>query len=124
MKSWIKTDHNFFQLTLTDPASKLIIKFIEDGEENAAFALASILLEILPDSKPRPPIEKGEPIYIPKRTPQVRLERWYYNEFLKKDFQPLIELNPKRAFDLACSLLQRYLELENEDRTSDEYEDY
>lgn len=124
VKGWIKTDHNFFQLTLTDPASKLIIKFIEDGEENAAFALASILLEILPDPKPRTAIEKDELIYVPKRTPQVRLERWHYNEFLKKDFQPLIELNLKRAFDLACSLLQRYLELENEGRTNEEYEDH
>ncbi|MEK7066640.1 MAG: hypothetical protein AAB965_03685, partial [Patescibacteria group bacterium] len=121
-KEWVKTEHNIFQLTLTDPASKFINKLIEDREEDAAFGLASILMEVLPDPRPIPSDDEG--VYHPRREPRVRLERWHYNEFLKKEFKELIVLNPKRCFDLICSLLERHLELEHEGNKNHKYEDH
>lgn len=122
VKDWIKARHNFFQLKLTDPTSKLIDKFIEDGEENAAFDLAFTLLEILPDNKMKLEVEEEKPAYRPKREPQARLDNWHYNEFLKKEFKKLVELNPKRSFDMIYSLLRRYLEIENADREEKDHE--
>ncbi|MFH1930699.1 MAG: hypothetical protein ABIN18_03800 [Pseudomonadota bacterium] len=122
-KNWVKTEHQIFQLTLLDSTNDLINKYIEDGEENAAFELAFILLEILPDTKKIEQSSEEKQIYRPRRKPQTLLESWHYNEFLRKKFKKLIELNPKRSFDLVCSLLQDYLKIEHEDEKDHEYED-
>lgn len=119
LKNWLKADHNFFQLTLVNSGATLMNKFAEDQEEDMAFEIAEVfleILEILPDSKPTP--EDKE--YIPFRDPQTRLERWHYDEFLKKNFQKLVELNPKRSFTLLCDLLSRYLKLRRGGRKEDE----
>ncbi|MDD5750325.1 MAG: hypothetical protein PHU56_01580 [Candidatus Pacebacteria bacterium] len=122
LKDWLKSDHNFFQLTLVDPGSNLMIKFIEEHEEDAAFEIAKIFLEILPD--PKPAVESHG--YLPSRDPQTRLEHWHYNEFLKKEFRELVKINLGRSFEFICDLLADYLRLKHEGRkeNQDKYNDY
>ncbi|MFA6097442.1 MAG: hypothetical protein WC788_07495 [Candidatus Paceibacterota bacterium] len=122
IKSWLITDYDFFQASLLKPGTELMNKFIEDSEEDSAFEIAKTFLEILPDPKPI----SDDQEYIPLRDPKTRLEHWHYNEFLKKDFQRLVELNPKRSFDFVCDLLSEYLRLRHEGRKEDEidFEDF
>ena len=123
IKGWMKTEHRFLQLTLVKHGAKLINKFIEEGEENIAFQLATIFLEVLPDPKWKP--KSSEDIYVPPPEPHVRLEHYEYNEFLEKEFQKLIELNPKRSFDLVCQLLADYMKFRhiNYEEKDHNYED-
>jgi len=118
-KNWLKADHNIFQLSLVEPGTELINKFIEDRDENSAFEISKVFLEILPDDKPISNIEG----YTPLREPKTRLDRWFYNDFLKKKFPKLIDLNPKRSFNFLCDLLSNYLSLQREGRKEAE-QDY
>lgn len=122
LKSWIKTEHQFFQFGLIDPSTKVINKFLDEKEEDIAFQLAGILLEILPDKNWKP---AGEKIYAPHPEPRTRLEHWHYGEFLKKELQKLVDANPKKTFDLVCQLLADYLKFEHADREEKDhnYED-
>ncbi len=121
IKEWLKSNQNFFQLAIVDLGTALMNKFAEEQEEDAAFEIAATFLEILPYPKPSPESKK----YIPLRNPQTRLDRWHYNEFLKKNFQKLIELNTKRSFDLVCNLLSDYLKLRHEGRKGENnYDDH
>jgi len=114
--SWLKSDHDFFQFSLVDPGISLMNKFIDDKEEDNAFKTAHSLLEILPDSSSVVIDLK----YTSLRNPKTRLEHWYYNQFLEKDFKKLVELNPKRSFDFVCDLLLDYLKLQREGRKESE----
>src|SRR3989344_6961369 len=120
IRKWLKVDHQFFQSTLLEPSTILMNKFIEDGKEDKAFEIAKTLLEILPNSSP---ITTDE--YISLRDPKTRLDHWHYNEFLEKEFQTLIQLNPKYSFSLVSELLSEYFKLRREARQDniDNYED-
>ena len=120
IKEWVKTEHHIFQMSLTDPAKNIIEKFLEDGEEDAAFEVATNLLEILPDPTQHPIPEEGS-LYRPSLRPLARLDSWYYDQFFKKDFPKLIAKNKKRSFDLASDLLLSYLTHEHRDQKEEDH---
>lgn len=119
IKGWVKTEHNVFQMGLTDPAQQVIEKFIEDGEEDAAFDTTAILLEILPDPRALPPQESEH--YHPTLNPRARLDDWHYDQYFKKEYKRLVALNKKRAFDLACDLLLSFRTHEHRDQTEEQH---
>jgi len=89
-----------YQLLLPNKLGPLIKKFAEAGEEVDAFRLAEHTLKIIPDSK----VES-------KEVGRQRLvDRYYYNEILKKVVTPLAELNPEKAFSLFFRLLKTALD--------------
>lgn len=116
---WVKTEHSIFQMGITDPAQMIIEKFIEDGEEDAAFNITTILLEILPDTRTLPPQESEH--YHPTLSPHARLDDWYYDQYFKKEYKKLVVLNKKRAFDLACNLLLSYRIHEYRDQKEEQH---
>ena len=120
IKEWVKTEHHFFQMSLTEPARNIIEKFLEDGQEDPAFEVATNLLEILPDLTQHPEPEEGS-LYRPSLRPHARLDSWYYDQFLKKDFPKLIAKDKKRSFDLACDLLLSYLTHEHVNQKEEDH---
>ncbi len=89
-----------YQLLLPHKLSPLIKKFTEAGEEEVAFNLAEHSLRIIPDSK-----VEGKGV-----DRQKLIDRYGYNEILKKVVIPLSELNPEKSFCLFFSLLKTALD--------------
>ncbi len=107
IKEWAKARHQFF---VSEAASKLITKFIEEKQIEPAFTLAEVCLEILPDPKSETPPPEAS-TYVPMYNPITRLDEWQYGEFLRKDFTKLVELDPEKALGVLCRLLLEFLRL-------------
>jgi hypothetical protein len=111
IKEWMKSEQYILQSILIEPSVEIINKFIEENDSENAFDMVGVILEIMPDSMFDAKHSKNDG-HMFKSKPETRLEKWHYNQFLKKEFQKFVSLDPKRSFDLLCDLLSAYLQYE------------
>ena len=105
-KEWIEAKPCLYT---ADPAKKLIEVFADDGQIDPALELARILLEILPGPKSKT-ASAGDTNGLLRHS-ETRLDEWQYGEFLKHDFQRLVELSPQKAHEFVAQLLLDFVNL-------------
>jgi len=115
-KEWIRAKNHFYT---SDATKKLIEKFGDEGSVEAALELTKVLLEVLPDEQTNVP----EHLRFLSREPRTRMEEWFYAEFLRKDFQKLVALDPEKAHQLVSQLLLDFVTLKYAHYAEHNYDD-
>lgn len=119
ISKWTYADRHHY---LSDATAALLIKLINGGQIDLAFSIAKNLLEVLPDPRS---LTSTEEQYAPHYEPITRLGDWQYKEFLENSFQELVKADPRRAFNLVCDLLKKFVDLKHPNKeSSEEFEDY
>ena len=108
-EKWIRTP---YQQLLPDKLGNLIIHLAKGGQINHAIKLASVLLEIMTDSKGEENQEEDEPFKFP-RMPDTKAHcgQWSYDQILKKIGPIIIETAKIDGLILFCDLLDSALRI-------------
>jgi hypothetical protein len=111
---WLENRH---QLFLPQKLAKLVVHLAKGRQSEAAFELARVLLEVLPD--PNPPQDSWD-----HPEPQSRLKRdWDYQEVVKQIREPLMQNNPDLTLSLFAGTLSEALRLSQRPGNKESYDD-
>lgn len=95
---------------LEDDFGNLASKLANEGRSDVAVRFAEELLNVLPDpdaEKKSIPKNEAEEIAFSVLQPQIRCERYNYEEILKKNMPDLRNAAPFETLDLLCKLLEK-----------------
>lgn len=106
---WIR-EGGELQGLLPDYLGDLCIKLAKGGMASTAIDLLREILAILPDpeaEKKRRPKDEAQRIAFAILKPQIRCERYHYEEVLKKNASVLVGIAPFECLELLADLLEK-----------------
>jgi hypothetical protein len=112
---WFSTD--FFSRA-SEEGGNLMVKFAKEGEVDAAFELATLLLSLKK-------VELNDAVFrrtngLKSHEAKSRIDEWEYGEILEKKVPALIEADPLRTIEVFANLLEGAIRIEREKK---DYED-
>lgn len=110
--AWIREQQHVY-LLLGARLGKLAEHLATGGEADAAFALAEVLLEVVPDARRVRSFSDPDTgdVYRLSHGPRAKIDDWDYFRVLERSFPSLGSIDPQRALRLVCDLLTRAVEL-------------
>ncbi len=102
VKEWLGGIH---QSPVIECAGDLVVRLADGGEAPAAVDLATALLAVVPDPRAEALGRRA------MRRPTAQMDEWHYERALGQCLPAISRSAPLGAFDLACDLLGRAIEL-------------